>query len=103
MEDQRMHPRTNLDLKESADLESKEKAPIFDISKGGACFLSVPDFEVDSLISVKIGNLAMTMKVMECRLIEVERDLFDFRYKVRCMRVAGDIFKEEPFIEVHLQ
>ncbi len=57
-------------------------------------------FEFGSLISVKTGNLAMTMKVLECRLIEVDRDLGDFRYKVRCQHVAGDIFEAEPFFEV---
>ncbi len=103
MEDRRAHARIKLDLKESAEVQSEEKVPIFDISRGGACFLSVPEFEVGSLISVKSGNQTMTMKVLECRLIEVDRDLGDFRYKVRCQHVAGDIFEAEPVLEVLLQ
>lgn len=102
MEEKRAHSRITLDLKKSVEVQNEEKVPIFDISRGGACFLSIPEFEVGSLISVKSGNQTMTMKVLECRLIEVDRDLGDFRYKVRCQHMAGDVFEEKPFFEVLL-
>jgi len=56
-------------------------------------------FEVGSLISVKTGNLAMTMKVLDCRLIEVARDFGVFITRSG-QHVTGDFFEAEPFFEV---
>lgn len=100
MENRRAHVRVKFDLKETMEVQDLDKVHIFDISEGGACFLSVPEFEVGSTFVAKTGNLTMTLKVMECTLMEVDRDLGDFRYKVRCQHVAGDVFKGGPFFEV---
>jgi hypothetical protein len=96
----RVEPRIRFDLKETAKVEDDERVPIFDISKGGACFLSVQEYQVGDMITVSTGPLTMTMKVLESMLMEVDRDLGDFRYKVRCQHVGGDLFEAEPFFRV---
>ena len=100
MDNRRAHTRLKLELKESAELPDERKAPIFDISKGGACFLSIQEYQPGDNITVKTGKMTMTMEVLECRLIEVERDLDDFRYRIRCRHVSGDVLEMEPFFEV---
>ena len=87
-------------LKETAELPNEKRALIFDISKGGACFLSVNEYQTGDVITVKTGNLTMSMEVLESRLIEVDRDLGDFRYKTRCLHVGGDVMELEPFFEI---
>ncbi len=100
MDEQRAHRRVALDLKQTIDVQDDKKVPIFDISRGGACFLSVPEYEVGSSITVKTGTLTIIMEVLESRLMEVDRDLGDFRYKVRCKRTGGDVFDGGAFFEI---
>lgn len=100
MKNRRAHPRLMFELDEFVELPNEEKARILDISRGGACFLSVHEYQTGDIITAKTGNLTMTMEVLDARLMEVERDLGDFRYKTRCRHVGGDVLELEPFFEI---
>ena len=100
MVNRRVHPRLTFELNEFVKIPNEKKVPILDISKGGVCILFLHEYQIGDNITVRIGNLTMTLEVLDSRLMEFERDLDDFRYKTRCRHVSGDVLEFEPFCEV---
>ena len=97
MDNRRVHPRIMFEQQEPAEPQNEKKAPILDISRGGACILFAREYQSGDNITIRIGNLTMTVEVLDSRLMEVERDLIDFRYKTRCRHVGGDVLDIETF------
>ena len=99
----REHPRTSLGLQKSMIIHGEKRIPIFDISKGGASFLSDQQFEVGSFLIVGSGLLTIEVKVLECTVVEVDSGLLDYKYKVRCQYQTQDKTGGETFFEMVIQ
>ena len=93
MDNRRAHTRLTFELNEFTKVPNEKKAPILDISKGGVCILFLHEYQIGDKITVRTGRMTMTMEVLDSQIMDVDRDLDDFRHKTRCRHVSGDVLE----------
>ena len=97
MANRRAHPRTMLDLKVKLGVRHTSEAQFFDISEGGASFLSNTGYEVGSEITLEFGSFTIQVRVLASALIPPQQGLKTKQFKVRCQFVTIDGLAAQAF------
>ena len=79
----RAHPRVNFNLEKTLTIQHTMEASIFDVSEGGASFLSEAKYEIGSEVTIGSGVLWIQARVLACVELPQE-DSVNPKYKVRC-------------------
>lgn len=83
VDNRRAHPRVNFNLEKTLMIQQSMEVSIFDVSEGGASFLSNAKYETGSEVTIGSGVLWIQARVLECAELPQE-DSVDPKYKVRC-------------------
>ena len=100
MENRRVHPRINLDLNLKVGVRHTNEAQFFDISQGGASFLSTVGYDTGWEITLEFGTLTIQVKVVDSSLIKPQEGLNKEQYKVRCQFMTVDGLAAHAFFEM---
>ena len=98
VKNRRAHPRVIFNLEKTLTIQQTKEAAIFDVSEGGASFLSVAKYEIGSEVTIGSGVLWIQARVLGCVELPQEGSV-DPKYKVRCQfetvyGAAGSAFLE---------
>lgn len=99
VDNRRAHPRVNFNLEKSLIIQQTKEASIFDVSEGGASFLSDAKYEIGSEITVGTGVLWIQARILEC--LELSKEDSDGpKFKVRCQFATVDGAAASAFFEL---
>ena len=98
--EKRVHPRLWLDLKKSIEIHHTRTAPVFDVSRGGACFLSDTKLRIGTEVTVGSGILQIQAQVLDCSSLEPQQQAGEEMFRVRCKFLTMDGVAAETFLEM---
>jgi len=99
IDERREHQRVNFNLKKTLIIQQAKEASIFDVSEGGASFLSDAKYDIGSEVTVGTGVLWIQARILGC--LELSKEDSDGpKFKVRCQFATVDGAAASAFFEL---